>query len=521
MEDIVSIHDYIIILKRRKWSLLLPTLIVFVIAAIIALVIPPTYRSTSTVLIEEQGVPRDFVVNTMTGFAEQRLQLISQRVMSTASLLEIINRFNLYADYRKKKATEEIIEMMRKDIKFQTISADVVDSRTGRPSSVALAFSLSYEGQNPGLVQQVATVLTSLYLEQNLQIREQQSVGTAKFLDEEKNDLKSQVGRLDAEISAFKGKNMNALPELLQVNMQGLDRAEMDIRQMNDQIRTLKERESYLQIQLASIPTDANDQDRTLQKELKARLLQLESRLSDRHPDVIKAKSEIAELERRLSAKPANTDRQGGQPDNPTYVTLSAQLAGAQSEIESAKRQITELSKKRDEYRVRIETSPKVDEKYRTLLVERNNMQAKYDDIVRKSMEAKVSQGLEKEQMGERFTLVDPARLPEKPVKPNIPAILLIGLILGAGAGVGTAALKEHLYTAVRTAEELIQAISLPVLASIPEIVPPGIIKKRGRKRMITLLAIVAAIIAGILIFHLYIMDLNVLWAKIARRFNI
>src|SRR5665647_3510670 len=124
-EDVKTIHDYLDILKRRKWALILPVCIVFFIAFVVALLLPPVYRSTTTILIEEQEIPIDFVRTTITGFAEQRLQQLNQRVMSSPKLLEIINRFNLYDDLKKKLSIEEILDGMRKDIKLTTISADI------------------------------------------------------------------------------------------------------------------------------------------------------------------------------------------------------------------------------------------------------------------------------------------------------------------------------------------------------------------------------------------------------------
>ena len=219
-DDLTSIQDLISIIGRRKWSLVLPALLVFAVAVVAACVWPPTYRSISTSLIEEQGIPREFVASSVTGFADQRLQMINQRVMISSKLLEIVKQFNLYPEQRKKKTTEEIIDLMRKDIAFKTISADVVDSRTGRPSAATIAFSLAYDGPVPEIVQRVAGVLTSLYLAENLKVREQQTAGTFKFLDEEARDLKAQLDTIDASISAFKKKNMDALPELLQINLQ-------------------------------------------------------------------------------------------------------------------------------------------------------------------------------------------------------------------------------------------------------------------------------------------------------------
>lgn len=514
--DTKTLSDYVEIWKRRKWSLVLPAIIIFVFTSTVAMVIPSIYRSTSTILIEEQEIPRELVMSTITGYADQRLQSINQRIMSTTRLLGIIDRFKLYAQYKGRLTTEEIVERMKKDIKFQTISADVVDPRTGRPTAATIAFSLSYDGKNPTVVQQVASVLASLYLEENIKVREQQTVGTSKFLEEEAKDLRESLARLDGKISAFKEKNMNSLPELLQVSMQALDRAERDIDQMNDQLRTLKEKESYLQTQLSSIPSDAANQDKNLLRDLKAKLVQLESRYSAKYPDVIKTRAEIAELESRIGT--SSPKEVASQPDNPAWVTLSSQLAGTQSDIESVKRQIEAVHKKRDDFRRRIELSPRVDETYKNFLVERNNTQVKYDDLMKKSMEAKVSQGLERGQMGERFTLIDPARLPEKPIKPNRPAIILIGLILGIGAGVGTASLKEYSDQSVRSSRDLAIATSLPILATVPFIVTWSDKKQSKVKRKVIVIGVALAIATGLLVFHFFIMDFDIFWSRLMKK---
>ncbi len=144
-----QLSDYIDVVLRRKWYLILPIVIIFAISLVAAVVWPRTYRSTITILIEEQEIPRDFVITTVTGFVEQRLQSINQRIMSTTRLLEIINHFGLYAELKRKMTTEEIVDLMRKDIKLQMISADVADKRSSTPMQATIAFSLSYDGKKP------------------------------------------------------------------------------------------------------------------------------------------------------------------------------------------------------------------------------------------------------------------------------------------------------------------------------------------------------------------------------------
>jgi polysaccharide chain length determinant protein (PEP-CTERM system associated) len=514
--DVKTIHDLAGIVKRRRRDILLPAFAVFGLAVLSAVLLPRTYRSATTILIEEQEVPREYVGSNITSFADQRLQTINQRIMSTTKLLEVISRFNLYADKKDKITMDEIVAKMRKDIKFNTISADVIDPRTGRPAQATIAFSIAYEGKDPETVLKVANELASLYLEENLKSRERQSAETSKFMDEEMKEVKAKLADLDARMAAYKERNVTSLPELAQVNLQGLDQVEREIARLDDQQRTLKEREGYLQQQLSSIPPDTASQEKENLKELRARLVDLKSRFSDEYPDVIKTKSAIRELEARLKEHGGVVP--GTRPDNPAYITLASQLAGTKSDIESVKRQIGELRGKRDLYRRRIEASPRVEEGYRGLLVERNNTQSKYDELTKKAMDAKVAHGLEKEQLGERFSIVDAARLPEKPASPNVPAILLIGLILGLGGGVGVAAVKESADDTARTPEGLTRAVGFPVLASIPEIVTRLDVEwRRDRQKYIVLFVGIGAA-AIVALFHFFVMDLELLWVKIARK---
>ena len=514
----LEIKGVIAILKRRKWDFILTAAGVFIFAIILAVAWPRTYRSTSTILIEEQEIPKEYVLSTVTGFAEQRLQLINQRVMSHTKLLEIINRFNLYRDLREKSTIEEIVDRMRKKyIKFETVSADVVDPRSGRPTAATIAFTVSFDGSAPEVVQQVANVLASLYLEENLKNRTQLTEGASRFIEEEAKNVQTSLNQVDAKIAAFKNRHLDSLPELSQLNLQTADRADRDIEQLQDQLRTQKEKEGYIQSQLASMPPDLSNPDKERLKELRAKIINLRTRYSESFPDVIKTRQEIEELEKRLG-RAGQEGSMGGRPDNPAYIALASQLASTQSDIKSINRQINMAEKKRDDYRRRIEAGPHVEESYKAMQVERNNLQVKYDDLMRKVMEAKVAQGLEKDQMGERFTLIDAARLPERPVAPNIPAVLLIGLILGIGAGVGVASLREFADRSAHTVNDLALATGLPVLTAIPVIVSQEDVAVSRKKGMAVLIGAAFVVVAGLLVVHFLIIDFDVLWAKVARR---
>jgi len=521
-QNTMTLNDYQAIVKRRKWSFILPAVIIFITAAIVALALPSIYKSTSTILIEEQDIPMDYVKTSVTSYVDQRLQSIYQRILSFSRLMELINRFNLYPELKNKYTTEEIMAEMKDDITLEPISTDVVDRRTGRPSVATIAFNLSYEGKDPQTVQRVSNTLASLFLEENYQVRERLATETTDFLEQETEKVKKTLAELDSSLAEFKEAHVNELPELIQVNMQSLNNIESNIQRLWEQLRSMKEREGYLQTQLASIPRTDEKADKQRLDELKVQLVHLQARYSDKYPDVIKTQAEIAELENRLKvSKSVLKTNEDNPSDNPAYITLDSQLSSTQAEITSIKKQIKEAEKSADKYRRRITNSPKVEEVYKSLLNERNNTQAKYDDLMRKHMEAEVAQGLEKEQKGERFTIIDPARLPELPDKPNRLAIILIGMVLGIGAGVGWASFREFTDPSVRNSESLFEATSFPVLASIPEIKTREDSERERKKRKTLIVSFIVIVVVAVLVFHFLVMDLNIFWAKLMRNLGI
>ncbi len=300
-QKVMTMNDYFEVVKRRKWSLILPAFIVFFGAAIVALALPSIYKSTSTILIEEQDIPAEFVMTTVTSYAEQRLESIHQRIVSFPRLLDLVNRFNLYRELKDKRTDEEIIAKMREDIILEPMSIETADRRTRRSAAVTIAFTLSYEGKNPGTVHRIANMLTSMFLEENLQIREKKAAETSDFLENEMDKVKADLSKLEAKMAVFKAAHINELPELLQVNMQSLNNIENNIDRLNEQLRSLKEREGYLQ---TSSPVFHVKLIKATWHNSKPNWRILELRYSDQYPDVIKTKAEIAELEKQRNIQP-------------------------------------------------------------------------------------------------------------------------------------------------------------------------------------------------------------------------
>ncbi|MDY6953084.1 MAG: GNVR domain-containing protein [Thermodesulfobacteriota bacterium] len=566
------------LVRRRKRIFLVSFLAILVPALLIAFLLPPIYLSQSTILIEDQQIPREYVQTTITGYVEERLQIITQRIMSRSRLMEIMDRFNLYADMRERHTTEEILQKMREDINLQTISADVMDKRTGRPTVATIAFTLSYEGKTPATVQKVANVLTSLYLEQNLKTREEMASTTTTFLQQELDALKDEMEDVESKISAFKKAHLGELPEFSNLNMEAMAQLQRELDRAEMRMGSFEEQEILLRAQLANIEPMrpiVTEEGKTVMppherlKHLRLQLLSLQSSLSDKHPDVMRLKKEIEQLEAQVQVSETSSEkvkrlealnsdletlraklgpkhpdvvkvskevevlekeleaaqpREESQilaaenPDNPAYVNLKTQLQTIALQKKNLMEEKLRIQKELDRYQARIERAPLVEKEYHELARDHENAQFKYKELMHKLMEAKLAQGMEETQRGERFTIIEPAQLPEKPYKPNRLAIILIGVVLALGAGVGLAAVRESLDTSVKTPEELGRITGVPVLSVISLMESGQEVRARRIKRMLVLLGAVGVIVLALFLIHQFVMPLEVVWAKMQRR---
>ena len=209
-----DIQDYIVAVRKRKTAIFSIFTVVLLLTVSIAFLLPAIYRSSSTILIEQQEIPPELVMSTVTSYAAERIQTIQARVMSRSNLLKIIDKFKLYEDERKFETTEEIIERMQEDVSLDILSAEVVDPRTGRPSSATIAFTLAYKGESPTTVQRVANELTTLYLNENLTSRAEKASETSVFFKEETERLGKQIDELESKLAIFKQEHADALTRI-------------------------------------------------------------------------------------------------------------------------------------------------------------------------------------------------------------------------------------------------------------------------------------------------------------------
>jgi len=570
-----DIKDYLKIIKKRRRFLVIPLVAIALLSIILAVALPSVYRSAATILIEEQEIPSELVKSTVTTFADQRIQVISQRIMSRSNLVEIIKKYNLYADDIKSKTEEVILEKMRASIKVETVSADVIDPRRGTPTKATIAFVLSFDDKSPSLAQKVTNELTSLFLKENIKSRTESAENAALFLSEEARRLKDKIQELQSRLAAFKEQNLQQLPEANQLNQQELTSLTNQLMSLDTQERNALDRRFYLEGQLAQIDPNAlatnavgnrvfGMKDRL--KELQSQYPSLLARYSDNHPDVVKAKREIESLQKEIGA---NTDlnklnaeltekkadlasllkqysdkhpdviklqkqisrlqkalveadqnnyaKVDLEPDNPAYITLQSQLEAANSDIKSIDMTRGKLKARIEELRNNLMRSPLVEKDYMDLVQELNNTNQRYQEVSAREMEAQISQQLEVEKKGERFTLIDPPQEPLEPVSPNRIAILFLGFVLSIAGGFGTVALVEMMDSSIHSEKTITSILGVEPLASIPYLESRDEKQKYQAQRRFLFISIALALIIAMLLFHFLFMPLDVFWYKLLR----
>ena len=567
--------DYLKIIKRRSKFLIIPFVVISILSILLSVLLPSVYRSMATILIEEQEIPSELVHSTVTTFADQRIQTISQRIMTRANLMEIIKKYGLYPKELKTKSEESILEKMRKSIKVETISANVIDPRNGAPTQATIAFTLTFDDKNPVLAQKVANELTSLFLKENIKSRTESAQNAALFLTEESRRLKDKIQQLQTQLATFKEKNLNQLPQISQLNQQELTALSSQLLNLDSQERSLRERQFYLEGELAQIDPNALATNATGNRvyDIKDRLKVLESEYpslqssySAKHPDVLKAKRELDSLKKEsgsnidlnkmnaeltdkkadlafllkqysdkhpdvlrlqkqistlqqamLTAKETESASSSVLPDNPAYITLKAQLAGLHSELESVAYTRSQINKKMDALRQSLRKAPLVEKEYTDLAQELDNTNLRYREVSTREMEAQISQQLEVERKGERFTLIDPPQEPLEPISPNRVAILFLGFIFAIASGIGGVFFVEMLGGTINNEKTITAILGVPPLSSIPYLESREESETYAKKRFILLGGTLIAVVVAIIGFHFIVMPLDVFWYKLLR----
>jgi len=480
-------QEYLGILGRRKWVLIFAVLFFMLGASVYCVLAPELYRSSTTILVIPQRVPESFVRSTVTSRIEDRLATLQQQVMSRTRLKAVIEELGLFAAERKEASSESLVGEMQSRIEVEVIRGND-------------AFTLSFEHEDPRMAMLTASRLASLFIDENLKAREQQAVGTSEFLASQLKETKERLERQEERVKQYKLRYMGELPEELQANLSLLARHQEQVRVLSDGIRSAEDRRVFLEAQVSSlekslrssvtdngvaIPVDAGDDPAyALKVDLAAkreRISQLSSRYTERYPELIQLRGEVEVLERRIRdlADSKTSTAQGKQsvprlvpvgisPEREEIRRLRSQIASVDLEIGSMKKEREEVRKEITTIQAKVEKAPKREQEIISLTRDYENLKASYNDLLKKKLEADVSQNLEKRQKGEQFQILDPANLPRRPFKPNRKRILgiafLVACAFGAGAGLGLEVLDKSL----KSRREFRRYFDLQILAVIP-----------------------------------------------------
>jgi polysaccharide chain length determinant protein (PEP-CTERM system associated) len=503
-------EDLLDIAKRRKWLIAVPFLVVSIVTAVFARLTPNLYRSETVILVVPQQISENYVHSTVTNNIESRLQSIGQQILSRTFLERIILDFDLYPKARKTVVMENIVEDMRKrDISIEPIKGD--------------AFRVSYVSGDPQIAKNVTERLASLFIEENRRDREVLANGTSQFLETQLADARRRLAEHEKKVEDYRRRYSGELPTQVESNLQVIQNTQLQVQALVDSIDRDRDRLMILERSIADAtaaaaesksegpsaraagatpgePLSVADQLEAARRALQA----LEQRLTPEHPDVIRARRQVRDLEAKEPAA-ATAARGSSAP----VVRLSAadtarqaRLRNLEVEAQNLDRQIA--NKQAEErrlrgvmanYQARVEAAPARESELIELTRDYTTLQQVYTTLLTKREDSKVAVNLERRQAGEQFRILDAARVPERPFSPNRMRMYLMGAFAGLALGLGFAVLLEYLDTTLRTDDDVITAVGLPVLAMIPMIVTTVEERQRLRARWLMVASAAAAVV--------------------------
>jgi polysaccharide chain length determinant protein (PEP-CTERM system associated) len=484
------------IIVRRRWLIILPVCLFLTLGLGVMFIVPKQYEASTLILVQPQSVPSEYVQSVVTSSINQRISTISQQILSRSNLEKIIDQFNLYADKPDMYLEDKIAEMR------QRVQVKIEQARHGTE-----AFSIRFTGSDPHRVMRIANTLASYFMDENLKVREAQAVGTSEFLEVELEKTRQRLEEMEAKLSSYRAEHLGGLPDELDSNLRTLDRLQL---QMADKHVLLREARTALamvdsrikEIETLSrqpaqpgsdIPADGSGTVILSNQEKLDRARQEYEQLltvyTPHHPDVKRLAKTIENLEQRVAADNPPTLK-SSDPATPgsSVPPVDPRLAGLRIEREQLKMDIQALTRELDDienkmavYQKRVEETPRREMELQSLNRDYANIRDVYNSLLNRKLEAELSVNMEKRQKGEQFRILDPAKLPEKPVSPDVIKFFILSVFAGLGLAGGIIFLLEFLDSSLRRDEQIEEDLGLPILITLPELQSPGeTIRKRA-----------------------------------------
>jgi polysaccharide chain length determinant protein (PEP-CTERM system associated) len=481
--------DYMAMLRRRWVLIVVLALVGPPLAYGVSRVLPERFRSQTLVLIEQPTVSTKIVDSLDTSDINQRLSSMQQQILSRSRLEPIIRQFNLYPQDVNRKSMDELVARLQKTIEVTPI-APMTETRTQQLPGFYIAVTLD----NARNAQEVCTAVTSLFIEQNLRLRQEHSEVTTTFLAQELETAKVSLDEQDAKLADFKSRHLGELPEDKPTNLNMLTGLASQLDASTQALARAQQDKTFAESQLSQQvvawqASQTGQNPETLEQQLVAlqtRLANLQSVYTDDHPDVIRTKHDIAVLQKKIADSEGPNNAAGGSKGLKTSIEpsqiqlLRAQVHSDDVMIAAKAKEQEQIRKQINLYQERVQASPAVEQQYKELTRGYQTALDSYNELQKKRDNAEMTVNLERKQEGEQFSVLDPANLPDKPSFPNRPVFVLGGLGGGLALGLGLAFLLEMKDTSVKTERDVEFALHLPVLAMVPEIEPAS--EKNGKK---------------------------------------
>ncbi len=480
----LNFDDYGTILRRRLWVVLIPAVLGIIVAVLIARHLPPRYTSNSLILIEQPKVPVSFVPSIGGNDLTSRLANMEEEILSRTRLEPLIDRYGLYKRDIHTVPIEELVARMRDDITVAPVSFsnNESDDRRSVPG-----FRISFTASTADNAQSVCSEITSMFVDENLRLREAQAEGTASFIGMELQQAKQSLDAEDAKLAVFKRQYFGSLPDQEQSTVRILDSQTTELNNLTDNLGRYQDdrtyTESLLTQQLSAWKAgQSGSSPQTLQQQVAAledRLAALRVQYTDSYPDVVSAKLDIANLKKRIarqhaadSAKDAKASRSSldALVEPPEISRLRAQMYSIDEAVKENTREQAQLRRQINSYQAKLKLTPTVEQQYKDITRNYQTALDFYNSLLSKENESQMSTNLEKRQEGEQFQVLDPADLPQKPSFPDMERFAAGGFVVGLVLGGGLALLLEMKDKALRDDRDVEFFLGVPTLALVPSI---------------------------------------------------
>ena len=477
-------QDYWAMAVRRRWWLMGPLFLCGFVAFGVAHFWPEKYSSEALVMVEQQKVPELYVTPNVVTDLQDRLQSMTQQILSRTRLQKLIEQSDLYPDLRQHMNSDEIVDKMRADIRIELVQAP------RRPDGLT-AFRIHFSYGSARIAQQVTNELTSLFIDENLQARGQQSVSTTSFLENQLEQARQDLAQQEQRLREYKVRFIGELPEQEQsmLQMLGSLQAQLDantgaIERANQQRIYLESMRSEYQAMQESLGNAGGNAvappiavaDAAI-RDLQKQLTDLEAKYTSRHPDVDKVRDQIAGWEQSRKRLEEKTDsvpptepsaNSVARPQSVPLAEVESQLKVIKLEIEDYQEGTKKLRTRMNDLESRLNLTPLREQQLAEVNRNYENSRQNYQSLLQKKLQSELATNLEKRQQGEQFRIIDPPNLPLKPTEPNRLEIIAIGWVLGLCIGLGLTAMQEIADEAIHNERSLLLSVPIPILVHVP-----------------------------------------------------